>query len=77
MHRTRRSPTAVGSDPVGEAIGADLDVAVQIGPKDRNSRIRRQRGKGFRCWMAILVALPGRDDGNARLNRLDERGRRR
>ncbi len=76
MHRARRVPAGIGPDLVGEAIGADLDVAVQIGPKDCGSRVRRQRGKGLWRWMAILVALPGRDDGNAWLNRLDERGRR-
>ncbi len=79
MHRSRRVPSTPRVHPVGDAIGLDLDVSVEIGPENCGARTRRQDGEGFRRGMPVLVAGPVGDERDGRLRRVEQsrRGRRR
>jgi len=78
VHGDRWRPPGIGPDAEDRAIGDDLDVAIQIGPKDRDPRAHRERREGLWRGVPVLVADPRGDDRHRRPDGVDEpRGGRR
>jgi hypothetical protein len=78
VHGDRRRPSVIGPHPEEGAIGEDFDVALQVGPEDRDPRARRERREGLRRRVSVLVTHPRGDDRDRWMDGVDEsrRGRR-
>jgi hypothetical protein len=55
-----------------DAIGLELDVAIEVGPEDRHVRVGRQSGERLGRRVTVLVAGPGRDDSHRRPGRVEQ-----
>ena len=62
MHQPRGSPPRVGPHAERPLIRLDLNVALVIGSKHRESRPCGERGQRFWGGMAVLVVDADRDD---------------
>ena len=72
MHRSGRVPSTRRAHAVGDAIGLDLDVSVEIGPEDGQAGPRREGGQRLGSRMAVLVARPVRDERYGWLRRVEQ-----
>ena len=72
MHRSGRVPSTRRAHAVGDAIGLDLDVAVEIGSEDGNARTRREGGQRLGSRMAVLVSRAVRDERDPWLRRVEQ-----
>jgi hypothetical protein len=75
VHSARRARAGIGQHLVGQAIGHDLDVAVEVGPEDRELRPSAQRRQRLRRRVAVFVALARRDDGGGGPDGVEQAGR--
>jgi len=69
-------PAALGLGDEVLAVRADVDVAVNIGPKELGAVILESRNR-LRRRVAVGIAEAGADDGHLRIKRVHERVRRR
>jgi hypothetical protein len=77
VHRPRVTPARIGADAIGDAIGLDLDVAVEVGPIRGEAATRAKRRERLRGGMAVIVVDSDRDDGDRRSERVEQLSRRR